>query len=417
MVTYLFPPWFAGGTRQALELARGLRLQQVDSCFIGANFGRARRYDRIEGFRVYRLKAERGTRKGYFKYAIKVARQLYRLRDRVDLVFLHSTRPFTLVIVLACKLMRLPVLLTMTLLGNDDPVSLRSKSMLWRLELLSLRLVDAIVCKSQALLRACVQQGISRTRLHCIPNGVDYDKFKPVANSGQKSRIRATLNLPIDGFIFTFIGRVSRRKGCDLLLQAWETVCNLHPDAHLLLIGPYEHAFTGELDDTDFVRIVRENFDRRDVRRISFLGNVPHESIPNYLRASDGFVFPSRREGLPNVVIEAMTAGLPVICSRIDGITDELMQDSKEGLVIAQDDAPALVSAMRRLLADRVLRDALARQALKKVCSRFTLHRVALQHASLYASLVSGGTADSRLHTANLKSLPDKNVALHSHKL
>jgi len=99
-----------------------------------------------------------------------------------------------------------------------------------------LRLADAFVAICSAVVDEYTEQGIDPGAIHRIPNSVDTNRFHPVS-AEEKRRLRRELNLPLDGMLVTFTGRLVSYKGLPLLLRVWEAIHREHPQARLLLIG------------------------------------------------------------------------------------------------------------------------------------------------------------------------------------
>ena len=101
--------------------------------------------------------------------------------------------------------------------------------------------------------------------------------------------------------------------------------------------------------------------------RIIFTGQVNYAEVPRYLRASDCFVFPSKREGLSKAVIEAMACGLPVICTSIPGVTEDMIDDGEDGIILADRNPADLAQAILRVKENETLRKKLSSNAIDKV--------------------------------------------------
>lgn len=167
--------------------------------------------------------------------------------------------------------------------------------------------------------------------------GVNMLKFSP---TGTRSQTRASLGIPANSFLFAFTGRLVGDKGIDGLVQAFIRLTAKLPETDLLLIGPEEP----ELDPL-----------QPETKRL--LANTPsihavgcRNDIPALLEAADAFVFPSRREGFPNALLEAQAMGLPSIATDICGC-NEIIRPSSTGILIPKDDEDALFAAMEQLAA------------------------------------------------------------------
>jgi glycosyltransferase involved in cell wall biosynthesis len=124
---------------------------------------------------------------------------------------------------------------------------------------------------------------------------------------------------------------------------------------------------------------------RQDAARYGLSGDVTFagqtHDVHNYFRAADVFALPSRREGLPVALLEAMACGLPCVASRLPGSTEGIVDDGRTGLLVPPGDVEALAAAIQQVLEDHTLAASLGDAARDTVSRRFT----------------SGGTADQWL--------------------
>jgi glycosyltransferase involved in cell wall biosynthesis len=139
--------------------------------------------------------------------------------------------------------------------------------------------------------------------------------------------------------IVGFVGRLQPEKGVDVLLQAATTVLAVVPQASFVIIG-----------DGPLLPTLEEQAGQLGLSsRVRFLGF--RADVPRLLTQLSAVVIPSRNEGTPLVLLEAMSAGVPVVASAVGGIQDVLRQ-GKEGLLVAPDDPAALADALCSLLLD-----------------------------------------------------------------
>lgn len=208
---------------------------------------------------------------------------------------------------------------------------------LWQLLLVRFTapLSDAVVVNGRvSLAYAVLAEGARPEGLAYIPNGVDVTAYQTPMCSGA---LRAELGIAPASRLVGSVGRLTRQKGHDLLIDALA-----EPgldDVHLLLAGVGEeqgrlHAQAERLGIAGRVHLVGY---RRDVAHI--------------LGALDVYAHPARFEGMPNALLEAMAAGCPTVASAIDGNAD-LIEDGHQGWLVPPDDAPALAAALRAALAD-----------------------------------------------------------------
>ncbi|MCP2335164.1 glycosyltransferase involved in cell wall biosynthesis [Actinomadura rupiterrae] len=184
---------------------------------------------------------------------------------------------------------------------------------------------DAIVCVGEGERLQGVAKGI-RDRLWTIRNGVDLSRFLP-ADEQERRLARERLSLSADVRLVVCVGRVTRQKGQDLLLDAWDRVAASCPDAELALVG------SGDM---------LEELRHRGGQRVRF---VPEVADPrDWLAAADVVAIPSRWEGLPLVALEALAVGRSVVASRIPGLIEVVT--SEVGALVSSGDSADLARAL-----------------------------------------------------------------------
>jgi glycosyltransferase involved in cell wall biosynthesis len=177
----------------------------------------------------------------------------------------------------------------------------------------------------------------------------------------------AVLGLPAGAVRFGYVGSFAGRKGVDTLARVWWRVAARLPDAHLLLAGKHLRE--------EPVRALLEG-----APRVHWLGY--RADVPRVMRSLDVLVLPSRREGAPNVVLEAMAAGVAVVATAVSG-TPELVRDGVEARLCPPRDPEALADAMLELGADPSLRARLAAAGAARVRAEFTLERMLDRYEAL----------------------------------
>ena len=232
---------------------------------------------------------------------------------------------------LATRGRRRPLVLTVR--GSD--VHLFSDGLMGKLSRRIWRSMDVIIAVSEDLGRALEEKGVERSRIRVVYNGVR-EEFKP----GSREAARQKLDLPPTRFIALFLGILAPVKGVEVLLQAVEKTAA--PDLLQVLVG--DGPLRAELEQQ-----AREGGFESNVH---FAGQRPREEIVDWLNAADLLVLPSFSEGRPNVVLEAMACGRPVVASRVGGVP-ELVCDGVTGLLLPAGDSAALSAAIRGLMGDR----------------------------------------------------------------
>lgn len=217
------------------------------------------------------------------------------------------------------------------------------------------RRAAAVVANSEGLRQlGCAFE--DRVEIKVIPNGVDLDKF-PVPQ-----RPWAPLRM-------LFVGRIVYQKGLDLLLQALSQLGR--QDWELDLVG-----------DGPGLNKLKQQSQRLNIAdRVHFAGWLSREQLPAALAAANLFVYPSRHEGMPNAVLEAMASGLPVLATRIAGNEELVTQET--GVLVPSDDPDALRSALETLLPDAAGRERMGAAARKRTTAEYSWRRIAQAYLDL----------------------------------
>lgn len=215
--------------------------------------------------------------------------------------------------------------------------------------------------------------GIPLDRMTSIPNGVDLPAQDSLSGADGDSDAIADANHRI-----LFVGRLCQQKNPELLLSAWRRLPeSLRQTAELWLVGD------GPLRESVQRMAAQDAF----ADRIRLTG--PRDDIPELMQSASLLVLPSRWEGMPNVVLEAMAASLPVVATNVDG-TQELLKDGESGWLVGTEDAEALASAIVAALSQPDERRRRARNARDVAATRFTWSGVVQQYDAVLRAIVGG---------------------------
>ena len=197
------------------------------------------------------------------------------------------------------------------------------------------KLVDLFVLNSEELRSFVMEkEGVPHDKIIVIPNGVE---LSTETTSDQRFALYDELGLPRNGTIIGSVGRLTHQKGFDVLLEAFAEIETA--GLHLVLIGAGE---AGESLQTQARRLKLNG-------KVHFIGH--RYDVPNLLGIFDLYVQPSRFEGMPNTVLEAMAAGRPIIASEVDGIC-ELIEDGIHGWLVSPANKEDLSRAIISFLKD-----------------------------------------------------------------
>lgn len=197
-------------------------------------------------------------------------------------------------------------------------------------------------------------------------NGIDTKFFDPgLFTSEEKRRLRDSLHIAADNFVYVFVGRLVKDKGINELVTAFGELQKTQDGITLLLVGPFEQELNPLSQQT--LDALNQN---PDILCVGY-----QKDVRGFLGISDALVFPSYREGFPNVVMQAGAMGLPCIVSDINGC-NEIIKENCNGLIIPVKDSKAIQNAMQLLLADSGLFENLKQNARPEISSRYEQHVV-----------------------------------------
>jgi glycosyltransferase involved in cell wall biosynthesis len=261
-----------------------------------------------------------------------------------------------------------------------------------RMYTLPTALLDCLIVSSRSMERRLAEMGV-RAPMVVIPNGVDTRRFHPRRPAGgEEDAIRRGLGIAPGDPVLLTVGAVEPRKGVDLLLQAWIALSRKQPGLHLIIAGPRSDLAKPALAGfrSHIEALLRES---GAADRVHFVGLV--EDVEAYYRAADILVFASRREGMPNAVLEAMASQLPVVSTPFAGLADELGCAGEQYLLV-EPEAEALAAGVQRLIDDTELRNRLAEAGRKWVETEMAFDRALDRYAQLYRDVVRERSTASR---------------------
>lgn len=217
--------------------------------------------------------------------------------------------------------------------------------------------------------------GFPAERSRVIPYGVDVRAFSPALD--RRSIWRRKLGIPDSAPLLLGVGRMATKKGFQVLMEILPELLAGHPDLRVVLAGG------GDL--LDRFREAASSFQDR----VFFPGPVLRDTLPDLYRAADVFVLPAIHDakgnvdGLPNVILEAMASGLPVVASGISGIPLAI-EDGRTGLLVPEKAPEALLGALRRLLADPAGARVMGESGRRKTEAELTWDAVAARYREGY---------------------------------
>ncbi len=239
-----------------------------------------------------------------------------------------------------------------------------------------LPLADRIVCLSENQAQRFRERHWGTSQIHIVPNAIDLPNYSPEQISGARRRLRELFGIPLNCAVIASAGRLSPEKGVGVFIDAAAQLTESDPNIRFLIFGDGAlraqlELKTKELGLTSYVR---------------FAGFVPE--VREFLPGLDILVNPSFSEEMPNIVLEAMAAAIPVVATSVGGVPEIAGPDQALSLV-SPGNPRELAEAVSTLLGDRLYAIRLARQGLARVRQTYSPTRQRTQLRALYRDVIS----------------------------
>lgn len=396
------PPYYSGAGRVMFNFARRLARQGHRITFLTTRFDQeVAACETVEGVAVRRFPAY-STRHVPYRLAplffhLQCAFWLLRHLRACDVIQFGYMPLFLHPVAWLARLFRRPLFIRMTLFGSDDldSISRIPYAAVW---MRSIRHVDGIVATTSQLIDASACHLPDPEALHYIPNPVDLTVFYPAANPEAKADLRCQFGIDPQAKVVIFVGGILHRKGFDLLVEAWASVLSVFPDARLYAIGVQtSNSKEYGWDNTKFIAEIEKRIETLGIgHSIVFTGHLS-QTVPEYLRMADVFVLPSRQEGLPNAVLEAMASGLPCVLCKQPWLPPDFIRDHETG-IICEPTPEAIAGAVNFLLGKPDQVKSIGQAALENVRETYDL------------DLLSGKLCEAYQNALNALKRPGKKL-------
>ena len=351
-----------------------------------------------------------GKREGVKAIGVEMERRISLLKDLKSLMRLikvfreekpdmvHSITPKAgLLSMIAARIAGVPVRLH-TFTGLVFPTSIGLKRKILMLtDKITCRCATHILAEGSGVKNDLISNSITKKEVRVLGygnlRGIDLDFYcrAPEVESRAKE-IRARLNASGDTFVFVFIGRFAGDKGVDNLMAAFDVLIKEGHDVRLIM--------TGDFEGQDPLKPSTIHMMKKSPYVLKSSGWV--NDVRPYLAAADALVFPSRREGFPNVVIEAGALDIPSIVTDING-SREIIVPGINGSIVPPDDFDALLREMRRFIENRDFVKGLSSESRRMVAERyeqsFVRNNLKEYYREIqYQSVIHSGESISRPH-------------------
>ena len=190
-----------------------------------------------------------------------------------------------------------------------------------------------------------IMMRLANVEVTIVPNGIDVKEYRKALMKASEKRFGRKQLL--------FVGNVRPVKGVEYLIRAMPIILREEPNAYLVIVGSYPPNFVEKIPE-----------DLKD--KVILTGFVNHEEIPAYMKGSDIFILPSLSEGFPNVLLEAMVSGLPIVATNVGGVP-EIISNGENGFLIQPKSSKQLAEKVLLLLKDENLYKRISKNNLQKV--------------------------------------------------
>jgi len=257
------------------------------------------------------------------------------------------------------------------------------------------RLADRVAVNAEAIKTWLAESGYPAEKIRVIRNGVEIPEH---ADTDSRAELRAELGIPISASVAIMTARLNPKKGVEDLLVAAVKVLGEMPNAWFVIVGDVvlqsrekERAYSERLNTLALELGISE--------RVLFTGY--RRDVAALLKMADVSVLPSWSEGLPNAVLEAMAAGVPVVSTRVGGVP-ELIDDGVTGVLVDPHDVAGLGRALIRVMSDRALAKRISSAARERASVDFSFDRVVGVTEALYREVLADQTVNRRRSLSSL---------------
>ena len=302
-----------------------------------------------------------------YSKALAVLTCILRNGIRFDLIHAHYAYRTGYIAALVTKALRKPLVLTVY--GSDIHRNTRVgfKPPFWRDRTLrTLEMSNRIIAVSGSLRLQVDELGFGE-KTTIISHGFVRQRFK----LENRRLYREKIDIPINSRVLLYVGNMLKVKGVDLLPETLKLLCQARDDIMLLMVG------RGCLKE----ELKKEFAERGLMDKVRFVGAVPNTDIGNFMSSADLLVVPSRNEGRPAVVMEALSCGLPGVGTKVGGIPEILVENSL-GLLVEPENPKALADGILRAIDCNW-----NRKHLNKYAQQFTWETIAPQIYQVYLDL------------------------------
>lgn len=385
MVSHELPPVHSGAGLQAVALAKELRANGVKVWMLTSRYRGEAHIDSIEGIPVRQIGVfgHRG-REGYLAwvtFGIGALSALFTYHRHWRIAHIHGAYTTYIGPMFASFLLRRPMLIKVTLMGDDELEHVRARRLgsLW---LALMKRANRFIALTPAIGVNLARSGVPPDRIVGVPNGVDVAKFAPLSSDRERLAVRRDLGLPEKGVLLGFVGAIIERKKVLEVVTILRGLVDEKLDCHFVAVGSLEV-------EPDYVLTIRKAAaDAGVADRVILTGES--DQVRRYLQATNIFFHLSNREGLPNSVLEAMSTALPVLSGNVPGL-DALIKTGDNAYIVEDGVTPGqLTELTKSFVEDPLFAQRVGQAARRTIVERFSLETIGHQYQSIYRTLAGG---------------------------
>ena len=376
MITGVYYPEINGAVLQCMQLIRNMAESISFSVLTGTNNKSSDGSDYVEDVLVTRMLMSKWRMFEYIMGAVRFFICLKSMLKKTDLVHIHGFSKRNAIVIVISRMCNKKVILKMTSFGHDDPLSIKKNFFtFWPL----FKCCHAYIGLSPAFFKSYRIAGLPESKYNFIPNSVDLEKFLPITVV-EKNKLKYKYGFSETDRIVLFVGHFSPEKRPMLAYEAWLLLHEKNSNVKIIFIGHTKGFF--EVDD-EIIEAIRHNAINLGVlSSIHFVENTFH--VDEYMKMADVFVLPSTREGLPNVLLEAMACALPCFVTNLPGVTDWLVDDEKTGILLHSDIPANWAEKIMPYVTEPTKQNQLGCEARRFVENNFSCALTSLAVADLY---------------------------------
>ena len=321
-------------------------------------------------------------------WSLRLLINLVRTQSEYDILHFHALNWGSLLSPGVAHIWGKKAIYTITRQGYDNPSAIASGRS-GRLKVMLFKNYDGIIGLAPALLEDCRSHHCT-SHLELLPSFMIVEELENGRDDPKRSAVRARWGLSPDGCAILFVGSIIPRKGADSVVDLFIRLAQEDRDIRLFLVGPVNRQESSKLDMAYVARQKKKLELAGMESRAHWVGLVRDSALlADYYHMADIFVLPTKSEGSPQVFAEAMAAGLPVVTTRLPGITDASVIHGENGYLVDDGDLDGLTEAVRALSRDEGLRNRMGAAARRRMLHQFHFTSYCARLAAFYR-LVAG---------------------------